>query len=94
MDRVQEIVNYGIDNGMFVILNTHHEEWYMPKAEYVDQNLEQLKALWQQICDRFQGYDEHLIFEGVNEPRLRGEGAEWVGDSASRDRKQVCADFC
>lgn len=85
MDRVQEIVNYGIDNGMFVILNTHHEEWYMPKAEYVDQNLEQLKALWQQICDRFQGYDEHLIFEGVNEPRLRGEGAEWIGDSASRE---------
>lgn len=30
MDRVQEIVNYGIDNDMFVILNTHHEEWYMP----------------------------------------------------------------
>ena len=30
MNRVQEIVDYGIDNGMFVILNTHHEEWYMP----------------------------------------------------------------
>lgn len=85
MNRVQEIVNYGIDNDMFVILNTHHEEWYMPKAEDADQDIEQLKALWTQICDRFQGYDERLIFEGVNEPRLRGEGAEWVGDASSRE---------
>ena len=85
MNRVQEIVDYGIDNGMFVILNTHHEEWYMPKKDRADKDIEQLKALWKQICDRFQGYDEHLIFEGVNEPRLRGEGNEWIGDSESRE---------
>ena len=85
MNRVQEIVDYGIDNGMFVILNTHHEEWYMPKKDRCDKDIEQLKALWKQICDRFQGYDEHLIFEGVNEPRLRGEGNEWIGDSESRE---------
>lgn len=85
MNRVQEIVDYGIDNGMFVILNTHHEEWYMPKKDRADKDVEQLKALWKQICDRFQGYDEHLIFEGVNEPRLRGEGNEWIGDAESRE---------
>ena len=85
MNRVQEIVDYGIDNGMFVILNTHHEEWYMPKKDRADKDIEQLKALWKQICDRFQGYDEHLIFEGVNEPRLRGEGNEWIGDAESRE---------
>lgn len=85
MNRVQEIVDYGIDNGMFVILNTHHEEWYMPKKDHADKDVEQLKALWKQICDRFQGYDEHLIFEGVNEPRLRGEGNEWIGDAESRE---------
>ena len=50
-----------------------------------DKDIEQLKALWKQICDRFQGYDEHLIFEGVNEPRLRGEGNEWIGDAESRE---------
>ncbi|MBR1739254.1 MAG: glycoside hydrolase family 5 protein [Ruminococcus sp.] len=85
MDRVQEVVNYGYDNGMFVILNTHHEEWYMPKKSSVDHDLEELAALWTQIAERFKGYDEHLIFEGVNEPRLRGEGAEWTGTSEARD---------
>lgn len=85
MDRVQEIVNYGIDNGMFVILNTHHEEWYMPKKSEKDGDIEELKAIWAQIADRFKGYDEHLIFEGLNEPRLRGEGAEWTGTSEARE---------
>lgn len=85
MDRVQEVVDYGYDNGMFVILNTHHEEWYMPKEEFVEENLKQLEKLWEQIAVRFKDYGERLIFEGVNEPRLRGEGAEWTGTSASRD---------
>lgn len=85
MDRVQEVVDYGYDNGMYVILNTHHEEWYMPKEEFVEENLKQLEKLWEQIAERFKGYGERLIFEGVNEPRLRGESAEWTGDAASRD---------
>ncbi len=38
MDRVQEVVDYGYDNGMYVILNTHHEEWYMPKEEFAEEN--------------------------------------------------------
>ncbi|MBQ8966306.1 glycoside hydrolase family 5 protein [Ruminococcus sp.] len=85
MDRVQEIVNYGIDDGLYVILNTHHEEWYMPKASEKEQDIEEIKAVWAQIADRFKGYDEHLIFEGLNEPRLRGEPAEWTGTTEARE---------
>lgn len=85
MDRVQEVVDYGYDNGMFVILNTHHEEWYMPKEEFAEEDLKQLEELWKQIAERFKGYGERLIFEGVNEPRLRGENAEWTGTAAARD---------
>lgn len=85
LDRVQEIVNYGIDDGLFVILNTHHEEWYMPTAEDKEQDIEQIRALWAQIAERFKGYDEHLIFEGLNEPRLRGDPKEWTGTSEARE---------
>ena len=28
LDRVQEVVDYAYDNGVYVILNTHHESWY------------------------------------------------------------------
>lgn len=79
MARVHEIVDYGIDNGLFVILNTHHENWYMPTEEDKAQDMEQLKALWEQIAEEFKGYDEHLIFEGLNEPRLRDTPLEWSG---------------
>lgn len=79
MARVKEIVDYGIDNGMFVILNTHHEEWYFPTEADKAQDIEQLTALWTQIAEEFKNYDEHLIFEGLNEPRLRGTASEWNG---------------
>lgn len=92
MDRVQEVVDYGIDNGMFVILNTHHEEWYMPTEEFVEEDLKQLGKLWEQIAERFKGYGEHLIFEGVNEPRLRGDGREWTGTKAAREIVNQYAD--
>ncbi|MDE6727626.1 MAG: glycoside hydrolase family 5 protein [Oscillospiraceae bacterium] len=84
LDRVEEVVNYGLDNDMFVILNTHHEEWYMPIKSDVDEDLAQLEKLWQQIAERFKDYNEKLLFEGVNEPRLRGRSAEWVGTPAAR----------
>lgn len=79
MVRVKEVVDYGISNGMYVILNTHHEEWYYPDSENKDGDIEQIKALWSQIAEEFKGYDEHLIFEGLNEPRLRGTFNEWNG---------------
>ena len=85
MARVHEIVDYGIDQGMFVILDTHHEEWYFPTEADKAQDIEQLTALWKQIAEEFKGYDEHLIFEGVNEPRLRDTPKEWTGgDEESR----------
>lgn len=86
MARVKEIVDYGIENDMFVILNTHHEEWYFPTAENKDEDIKQLTALWTQIAEEFKNYDEHLIFEGLNEPRLRNTPSEWNGgDSDSRE---------
>jgi endoglucanase len=91
MARVREIVDYGIDNGLYVILNTHHEEWYFPNEENKEQDKEQLKALWEQIAEEFKDYDEHLIFEGLNEPRLRDTANEWNGGTA--EARQIVAEY-
>ena len=77
--RVNEIVDYGIDNDMFVIINVHHEEWHMPTYENEAAAQEILTALWSQIADHFKNYNEKLIFEGLNEPRLKGTPMEWNG---------------
>lgn len=79
MDRVEEIVNYGLDNDMFVILNIHHEEWHFPSYENAEAAKEKLAKVWTQIAERFKNYDEHLIFEGLNEPRKKGTAVEWTG---------------
>ena len=82
LDRVQEVVDYAIDNEMFVIINLHHEEWYYPSYDNLDTARTQLLTVWSQIAERFKDYDEHLIFEAMNEPRMVGTSVEWTGGNA------------
>ena len=70
MARVQEVVDYALDNGMYAILNSHHEEWLSTQNNQ-EVTQDKLENLWRQIAQQFKGYDEHLLFEGINEPRAR-----------------------
>lgn len=79
MDRVQEIVDFAYNHGAYVILNIHHESWHMPYYDNEEKASEILCAVWTQIAHRFKDYDEHLIFEGMNEPRKVGTDVEWNG---------------
>eukprot|EP00833_Pecoramyces_ruminatium_P000909 jgi/Orpsp1_1/1174941/evm.model.c7180000052027.1 len=79
MKRVHEVVDYVYKNGAFVILNIHHETWNHAFSETLDSAKEILAAIWGQIAEEFKGYDEHLIFEGLNEPRKNDTPVEWNG---------------
>ncbi|MCM1308647.1 MAG: glycoside hydrolase family 5 protein, partial [Butyrivibrio sp.] len=79
MDRVQEVVDYAYDRGVYVILNLHHEDWNYPYYDNQEKACEIMRAVWGQIAERFKDYDEHLIFEGQNEPRKVGTSLEWSG---------------
>lgn len=81
LDRVEEVVGYGLDNGMYVILDTHHEPDFWMKLDEgsFDATKAELTAIWTQVAERFRDYDEHLIFEGMNEPRTKGSPGEWSG---------------
>lgn len=82
MARVKEVVDYAYDKGAYVILNTHHEDWNYPYYENQEVASAQMKAVWTQIAETFADYDEHLIFEGQNEPRKVGTSVEWTGGDA------------
>ena len=82
LDRVQEVVDYGIANNMYVILNMHHEDWHYPSKQNLPSAREKLQKVWEQVAERFKNYDEHLIFEGMNEPRMNGAPEEWNGGTA------------
>ena len=76
MNRIQEIVDYVIDNGMYCILNVHHDtgadsddvkHWIKADEANYKENKEKFEYLWTQIATRFKNYDQHLVFEGYNE---------------------------
>jgi endoglucanase len=82
LDRVEEVVNYGMDDKCYVILNSHHDEWVTLKPGTKAQVQEKITKIWTQIANRFKNYGDHLIFETLNEPRLYGEATEWSGGTA------------
>lgn len=79
MNRVEEVVRWGLDEGMTVILNTHHEfRWLTAELSRLADILPPFRALWRQIAERFRDADERLIFQGTNEPNLMGgENCAW-----------------
>ena len=86
LGRVKEIVDYAYNNGMYVIINIHHDtdkDYYYPTYETLENSLKFSDAVWTQLCDTFRDYDEHLIFEAINEPRLIGTDMEWWIDTNS-----------
>ncbi len=83
LDRVEEVVNYGLDNGMYVILNIHHDEEIIePTAAKHTKSLLAVARIWEQVAKRFEDYDDKLIFEIVNEMRAKGTPEEWTGGTA------------
>ena len=82
--RVKEVVDYCYAQDLYIIINMHHEEWLNHANLAADQIKigEQLAAMWRQIADYFADYDQHLIFESMNEPRMAGTALEWNGNKA------------
>lgn len=80
MDRVQEIVDYVINDDLYCIVNVHHDTGSEGWMRASDTNLEKNKvifaSIWEQVSARFADYDEHLMFESFNE--LLNDKNEWV----------------
>ncbi len=73
LNRVKEVVDYCVDNDMYVVMNIHWDGGWMEtncKPEKQESVNRKLKAFWQQIATHFRDYDEKLIFAGANEPNV------------------------
>lgn len=84
MQRVEEIVSYVIDAGMYAIINVHHDgaegiggEWISlrdssgalsPTHDMAVQ--QQFVAIWQQIATHFKDHGDKLLFESMNEIKV------------------------
>lgn len=92
MNRVEEVVGWAYDEGMYIIINIHHdndEKHEFPSYAKLDQSKKYVTAIWKQVADRFADYDEHLIFETMNEPRMVNTDVEWWVDDTSDIGKET-----
>lgn len=68
LDRVQQVVSWGLKRGLIIIINSHHDRWILEDASYPASDLERFKAIWAQASDRLKTNSASLIFEIANEP--------------------------
>lgn len=82
LDRVREIVDYCVNDGLYVILNDHWDDGWIEELGFskssnrywavddtdIAEKSARLQTLWTAIAEAFKNYDEHLIFAGLNEP--------------------------
>ena len=71
LNRVKQVVQYCVSNGMYVIVNIHWD------GGWLDNNINsraqaavkaKQKAYWEQIATTLRDFDEHLMFASANEP--------------------------
>ena len=104
--RVKTVVDMCLSKGLYVILNTHHDQaegavsygkGYYPNRNNREESERYLLNIWSQITQAFNnGYDHHLIFEPLNEPRLKGDQHEWwyaAGDGNCEEGIQMVNEF-
>lgn len=101
LDRVETIVNWALDAGMYVIINDHWDGgWWglfgQRDAAYREDANALFKAIWTQVGIRFQNYSEKLIFEGGNEEigdRLNDPSTYWKKGALNEDGCYTMANF-
>ena len=104
--RVKTVVDMCLSKGLYVILNTHHDQadnnvsygkGYYPNRNNREESEKFLLNIWSQITLAFNnGYGHKLIFEPLNEPRLRGDTHEWwyaPGDAKCEEGIEVLNEF-
>ncbi len=86
LDRVNEVVGWVLDCGMNAVLNVQHDDqdWLIANSENEERACKTFASIWAQIAGRFKDYDERLIFETMNEPRVVGAQDEWEGNDEGR----------
>ncbi len=84
--RAKEIVGWALDAELYVILNIHYDGgWWTEFPTDKANCMEKYVRVWEQLSEAFEEYDEHLMFESLNEEG--GWDSLWNRYSGSLDGK-------
>ncbi|MBO3102340.1 cellulase family glycosylhydrolase [Cellulomonas sp. zg-ZUI168] len=78
LDRVEEVVDWALDEDLYVLLDLHHDSWMWTNAMPTqhDEVLAQFTRTWEQLAQRFRDHPRTLLFESINEPQFAGSTGE------------------
>ncbi len=71
-DRVETVMNYALNNKMYVIINIHYDGGWWGQFGSADEKLraeawKRFESFWTQIANRYKEYSDRLVFEAANE---------------------------
>ncbi|WP_053712299.1 cellulase family glycosylhydrolase [Streptomyces sp. NRRL B-3648] len=78
--RVRQVVDWALADGLYVVLNVHHDSWQWIADMAGDHGkvLARFDAIWTQVSAAFRDEPRTLLFESINEPQF---------NNATDDRK-------
>jgi endoglucanase len=99
MERVKEIVDLSLEEDLYVIINTHHDNGrdgdtpeqvpFALENEFFDRTKKRFASVWKQIADTFKDYDDRLIFEDLNEPSELGHFGKATYDTTLNNLNEL-----
>ncbi|WP_229378329.1 cellulase family glycosylhydrolase [Streptomyces sp. VRA16 Mangrove soil] len=72
MKRVKQVVDWALEDGLYVEINVHHDswQWIADMSTDHDKVMARFKATWQQIATTFKDEPRALLMESINEPQF------------------------
>ena len=88
MNRVKLVVRWCVNEGLYVIVNVHHDNqkgFLYPSPAYQERSKQYMQAVWKQMAEAFADFDDHVILESMNEPRMVDTAYEWTWNQMDAD---------
>ncbi len=72
MSRVKQIADWAEAEGLYAVLNVHHDSWQWVSKMSTDHDnvLARFNSTWTQISSAFKDEPRTLLFESINEPQF------------------------
>jgi aryl-phospho-beta-D-glucosidase BglC (GH1 family) len=73
LDRVRDVVQYCVDNDLFVLVNIHWDGGWLEEnvtPAMQAENNEKQRAYWEQIATHLRDFDDRVMFASANEPNV------------------------
>ncbi|MET9760892.1 cellulase family glycosylhydrolase [Streptomyces sp. NPDC006372] len=72
MNRVKQVVDWALADGLRVVINVHHDSWQWIAGMSTDHDnvVARFRAIWTQVAAEFKDSSQNLLFESINEPQF------------------------